>query len=75
MMKIYCNVCNKYRQPKNRKISYIFKKTLGIYIVCSKCDNDYKKIFNKEEPIEILKMFGLVTNMEEYEKLHNHENE
>ena len=28
MMKIYCNVCDKYRKFKNPKISYIFKKTL-----------------------------------------------
>ena len=26
MMKIYCNVCNKYRKSKNPKISNIFKK-------------------------------------------------
>ena len=26
MMKIYCNVCDKYRKFKNLKISYIFKK-------------------------------------------------
>ena len=44
MMKIYCNICNKYRKSRNAKISYIFKKVLGIYIVYSKCGNEYKKI-------------------------------
>ena len=33
MMKIYCNVCNKDRKPKNPEISYIFKKTFGLPVV------------------------------------------
>ena len=47
MMKICCNVCNKYRKSKNPKISYIFKKTLGISIVYSKCGHEYKKKYLK----------------------------
>ena len=37
MMKIYCNVCNKYKKFKNPKMSYIFKKTLSLSIVYSEC--------------------------------------
>ena len=68
-MKIYCSVCNKYRKSKNSKISYVFYKTLGLSIVYSKCGQEYKKIFRKEESIEILKIIGLVTNIKECTKL------
>ena len=36
-LKIYCNVCNKYKKFKNPKMSYIFKKTLSLSIVYSEC--------------------------------------
>ena len=36
-MKIYYNVCNKYRKSKNPEIS------LGIFIIYSKCDHEHKK--------------------------------
>ena len=55
-MKICCNVCNKYRKSKNIKISLIFKKTLALSIVYSKCGHECKKIFKEEESIEILKI-------------------
>ena len=31
-----------------------------------------KKIFKEEESIEILKILGLITNIDEYQKLYNH---
>ena len=31
-----------------------------------------KKVFKEEESIEILKILGLITNKEEYQKLYNH---
>ena len=62
---MYCNECNKYRKYKKSKI-YIFKKTLSLSIV-HKCGHEYKKIF-KEESIEILKILGLINNIEEYQK-------
>ena len=74
-MKICCNVfnvCNKYRKFKNPKISYAFKKTLDLSIVYSKCGHEYRKLFKEEDSIEILKIFGLVTNIEEYQKIYNH---
>ena len=41
---MYCNNCNKNRKSKKTKISYIFKKTLSLSIVYSKCGHEYKKI-------------------------------
>ena len=71
-MKIYCNVCNKCRKFKNPKISYNLKKTLGLFIVCNKYGDQYKKIFKEKESIEISKILGLITNIEEYQKIYNH---
>ena len=47
-------------------MSYIFKKSLDL---CSKCDNEYQKIFEKEESIKILKILGSTTNRKEYQKI------
>ena len=49
---------------------HIFKKT-DLSIVYNKCGNEPKKFF-KEDSIEILKILALITNVEEYQKLHNH---
>ena len=35
-------------------------KTLVVYIICSKCENEYEKIFKEEESMEILKILGLI---------------
>ena len=69
---MYCNVCNKYRKLKKTKISFILKKTLSLSIVDSKCGHEYEKIFKEEELIEILKILGLINNIEEYQKICNH---
>ena len=52
---------------KNHK--YLLEKTLVLSIICSKCENEDEKIFKEEESIEILKIFGLVNNIEEYQKI------
>ena len=57
---------------KKTKISYIFKKPLSLSIVYSKCGHKNEKIYKEEESIEILKIFGLITNIEEYQKIYNH---
>ena len=44
MIKIYCNICDKYRKLK----IYIFQKTLGLPIVCSKYGHEYKQIFKEK---------------------------
>ena len=69
---MYCNVCNKYGKSKKSKISYIFQKTLILSIVYSKCGLEYKKIFKEEESIEVLKILGLINNIEEYQKIYNY---
>ena len=51
-MKMYCNVCNKYRKFKNPKIWYIFKETLDPSIVYSKCGHGCKKYLKKKIQLE-----------------------
>ena len=53
---------------KNLKTSYLLEKTLVLSIICSKCKDEDEKMFNEEESIEILKILGLIHNIEEYEK-------
>ena len=60
--KLYCVTCGKYRKFEKPKKSYILGKTLVLSIICSKCKNEHKKIFQEEESIEILKIFGLIEN-------------
>ena len=72
-MKIYSNVCDKYRKLKNPIISYLkkiiyFKKILGLFIVSSKCGHEYKEIFQEGESFEILKILGSISDTEEYKK-------
>ena len=52
-MKIYCNVCNKF---KNSKISFIFKRTLplDLSIVYSKCGHNHKKVYRVLNYVEHL---------------------
>ena len=60
MKKIKRIISSKYRKFKISEISYIFKKTLVISVVWSKCKNEVEKIFKEEESIEILKIIGLI---------------
>ena len=57
-MKIYCNVCNKYRKSKKTKTSYIFEKILSLS--------------KEEESVELSKIIGLIINIEENQKINNH---
>ena len=68
MKKFYCVICGKYRKLEKPKISYLLEKTLVLSIICSKCENEDEKIFKEEESIEILKILGLINNIEEYQK-------
>ena len=52
-MKIYFNACNKYRKSEKTKILYIFKKTLNISIVYSKCRHEYEKYLKKNNQFNI----------------------
>ena len=55
---------------RKTKISYIFKNIFILFIIYSKCDHKYEKIFKKEESIQILKILGLINNIEEYQKIY-----
>ena len=37
---------------ENLFFSYIFKKTLSFFIVCSKCGHEYKKYLNKKNQLK-----------------------
>ena len=71
-MKICCNVWNKYRKSKKNQTLSTLKNTISLSITYSKCDHEYEKIFKEEISIEILKFLGLIANIEEYNKIHNH---
>ena len=49
---------------KKTRMLYIFKKTLSLSFSYSKCLHEYEKVFKKGESIEILKIIGLISNME-----------
>ena len=51
---------------------HIFKKTLSLSIVYSKCGHKYDKIFKEEQSIEILKILGLINDIEKYQNIYNH---
>ena len=66
---MYCIICSKYVKCEKSKISYFQKKTSVLSIICSKCKNEDEKIFKKEELIKILKIIGLINDIEDYQKI------
>ena len=72
MKKLYSiNYC-KYRKFEKPKISYLLEKRLVLSIICSKCKHEDEKVFKEEESIVILKILGLINNIEEHQKTYNH---
>ena len=69
MKKLCCIICSKYRKFEKPKISYLLEKTLVLSIICSKCKSKDEKIFKEKESIEILKILGLIDNIEECQKI------
>ena len=63
MKKLYCIMYGKYRKFKKPKILCLLEKTLVLSIICSKCKNEDEELFKEEEPIEILKILGLIENI------------
>ena len=55
---------NKYRKFKNPNHPFLI--TLVLYIICDKCCSNDEKIYKEKEPSEILKILGLIKNMEKY---------
>ena len=58
-----------YSKFQSSKISNLLEKTLVLSIICSNCENEDEKIFKEKESIEILKIFGLINNIEKYENI------
>ena len=57
---------------KKTRISYIFKETSSLSIVSSKCGQEYEKKIKEKESIKILKILGLINNIEKYQEVYNH---
>ena len=56
-------ICGKYRKFEKHKIAYLLEKTLVLSNICTKHKNEDEKIFKEEDPIEILKLLGLLENI------------
>ena len=69
MKKLHCIICCRYRKFVKPKISYLLEKTLVLSIICSKCINADEKIFKEEDSIEIIKILGLINNIDKYQKI------
>ena len=69
MKTLYCIICCRYRKFETPKISYLLEKTLVLSIICSKCKNEDEKIFKEEDSIEIIKILGLINNIDKYQKI------
>ena len=63
MRKIYCINCEKYKEFKKPRISYICYKTLLLSSICNKYGLEDEKGFKEEESTEILKIIGLIENI------------
>ena len=59
---------SKYRKFEKLKVSYLLEKTLVLSIICIKYKNKNEKKIKEEESTEILKILGLINNIEDYQK-------
>ena len=66
---MYWVICSKYRKFEKPKISFFLEKKLVLSICCTKCKSEVEKIFKEENSIEIVKIIGLINNIEEYQKI------
>ena len=66
MKKLHCVICSNYIKFEKPKISLLLEKELVLSVICNKCKNEDEKIFKEEESIEMLKMFSLISNLEDY---------
>ena len=62
--KIYCVICGQYKKIEKPKLSYLLEKKLVLSISCSQCKKEDKNLFKEGEYIEILKILGLIENMQ-----------
>ena len=59
MKNLFCVICGKHWKFK---ISFIFQKKI-LSIIYSNGGNEDKKIFQEEESIDVLKIFGYIENI------------
>ena len=50
------------KKLKTVEYQTFLKQTLVLYIIYSKCDSEYDKIFKEKEPIKILEILDLISN-------------
>ena len=62
---IYCIICNKHKKFKKPKMLYMYNKKLVFSIICEKCVSNDDKVFKEEEYMRILKVLGLIDNINE----------
>ena len=68
MKKLYCVFGSNYRKFEKLEVSYLSEKTLVLSIICIKYKNKNEKKIKEEESTEILKILGLINNIEDYQK-------
>ena len=73
MREVYFIRCKKYKEIKNPKISYICYKTLCLSStsIYNKFGSEDEQILMEVESIVILKILGLINNIDEYQKIYN----
>ena len=65
---MYCVICSKYRTFEKPKLSYLIEKTQVVsFYYKSKIEGE--KMLKEEDSIKILKILGLINNIEEYQKI------
>ena len=65
---MYCIICSKYRTFEKPKLSYLIEKTQVVsFYYKSKIEGE--KMLKEEDSIKILKILGLINNIEEYQKI------
>ena len=69
MRENYCIKCKKYKKFIKPKTSYICYKIFLLSSICNKCGSEDKKLFMEQESIEILKILGLINNIEKYQNI------
>ena len=63
----YTNIFSSNEYKKNGKIILN-----ALSIAYRTCGHEYETIFNEEESTDILKIFGAIINIEEYQKIYIH---
>ena len=64
MNKLYCVICSQYRKVGKPKIFYVLERASALSIICRKGKNKDKQLFKEGESIEILKILGLIENIQ-----------